>query len=883
MLVNRVKIEADVIPSSYAVLSISVVNIALDYAKSIVKTFTYGTPPSSSWVQIGANKTATLQNLFDNLVANDQDGNMVFSIAGDILKIDFNDPAIYTLTVTNDAFDAYIVTAEEFEYTIPETPLDTFAMKHLQIEIIDTYDNEMPLNVEVARSNACVLSYDGGDDIYEPLYTSSLKFDMRVADFSDAHFLHLFTGDEKRFLVRLNAINEEEDETRLYWQGYLLPDMLREPYTNNNLFVEFEAIDMLASLKGKFFKPWEYYQTYNISVLLAKIFAQTGLEQPMVVKPSIVPAGFGINWRSINVPLLTYVDGTKYTDLYTILTEILSSNLLTLKSFKGTWFIEGVTRKNETTGNALFFDADGVYQYQDTYTKEFVYPDPVRDSLVFSAMTPWKTVVADFEDKGDSNLLPEDVVDKENFFLLYANGEFVETSASTALMNYWKKTGTKITLNPEKSILKMKSGQALNGAPYNVSAPESLINYVDLNDPFYLSPKYAYEIELEINFRKATRYFGTNTDQSTEPPITFFENIDNWVPLQLIHNNVEIITNRTSTTATVFKWFVENARRFKEDTPSAKFVNEECVLKFSRRFVVNEGGFANLRFLASVANVTADYTSLILERFFEISPRLLKINVFNTETEGISGTRPVNYTNIYKHPLTFISAPDLSIKTNMGLGNQQTPTEETIIVASQSFNPAAQDFPNGDVLFINNWLFEVNASVFKKMFKDGRLKSMFVVRASGDEEHFYSWYGRAFSTGQVVHYVNTFDVGALIPSDYKEQAKIEAGDTLKMLLSNYPSENLNNRGNWKIYGDTVTQSFMRSVVLACHNVRPSQLWVMEGTFLDLVWPDQIQQFQFDGLTRNFINTRLTLDLFNGKTSVYGREFKYENLTDVTYE
>jgi hypothetical protein len=58
---------------------------------------------------------------------------------------------------------------------------------------------------------------------------------------------------------------------------------------------------------------------------------------------------------------------------------------------------------------------------------------------------------------------------------------------------------------------------------------------------------------------------------------------------------------------------------------------------------------------------------------------------------------------------------------------------------------------------------------------------------------------------------------------------------------------------------------------------------MEGTFLDLVWPDQIQSFFYKDVNRNFINTRLTLDLFNGKTSVSGREFKYENLTDVSYE
>jgi hypothetical protein len=88
---------------------------------------------------------------------------------------------------------------------------------------------------------------------------------------------------------------------------------------------------------------------------------------------------------------------------------------------------------------------------------------------------------------------------------------------------------------------------------------------------------------------------------------------------------------------------------------------------------------------------------------------------------------------------------------------------------------------------------------------------------------------------------------------------------------------------WRIVGQGNSQTFLQSIVLACHCVRPEQLFQMEGTFLDLVWPDQIQSFFYKDVNRNFINTRLTLDLFNGKTSVSGREFKYENLTDVSYE
>lgn len=877
MLVNRIKIEiqGSVPPSSYAVLAFAVTDVAISYEKLISKTFTYSTPPSSGWVQIGT----TLLNLFNNLVANDQDGNMIFSYHESHILIDFQIPALYNLVVFDDAYDVFLVTTEEFQYTEPVISVDPFIMKHLQIEIIDTYENDLALQVEVTKASAPTLSYDGGDDIYEPLYTSNLKFNMRVADFADAHFLHLFTGDEKRFKVKLNAINEEE-EVQLYWQGFLLPDMLREPYTNNNLFVEFEAIDMLASLKGKYFKPWQYYQRYNITKLLAMMFAETGISQPMLIRPSIIPATGGVTWQSINVPLLTYVDGGKYTDIYTILTDVLQSNLLTCYSFKGIWYIDGVTRKNETFSKVLSFDANGNFEIQKKIFKEFISPEPLKESLYFTAKTPWKAVVAEFEYKGRENVLPDDVVLKDVFYKEYTNDEYNPASPSTDIIDYWKSTGNKIGIVAEKSFLQMLTGITVYGLTdiYNVSAAESLNHYVELKNSFYLYSGFNYEIEIVIDFRRVVIFDYVPEDFVGYPDETFYDDLNKWVQIQVIQNGVEILTNREApSSSSTFKWQYGGVSYPQE----GNVISTDVEIRIKKQFVLSQSGNSNIRFLAMKGIMPLGFG--VIAQQIEITPKVLKINVINAEHEGIVGKRPVNYTNVYTHPFKFISSPDESVLNNFGLGIQQTPYEEIIPVGTQSVNSSPQYFPNGDVLFIQTWLFHVTADMFKKMFKDNRLKSVYIVRNSGIEEHFYSWYGRSFSGGQVAHYVNFFDHGVVIPKDYKEQAKIETGDVLKMALSNYPSENLNNRSEWKIYDETDIRSFMQTAIAACHNVRPSQLWVMEGVFLDLVWPDQIQQFTFNNEERNFINTRLTLDLFNGNTSVYGREFKYENLTDITYE
>jgi hypothetical protein len=880
---NRIKIDIDFLPGSYAVLSFFVVNVDLGYSKTISKTFTYGTPPSSSWVQITGDSLATLTNLFNNLVANDQDGNMTFSMAADVITINFTNQAVYILTVTSNAGSAFSVTTEAYTFEPPVVPVDTFEMKHLQIQIVDTYENDMPLDVEVTRSNAPVLSYESGDDIYEPLFTSNLKFDMRVPDFGDAHFLHLFTGDENRFKVVLNALNEAEDETRLLWQGFLLPDLMSEPYTNNNLFVNFEAIDMLASLKGKLLKPWEYYQRYNIGILLAKIFALTGVSQPMIIRPSIVPVAAGFGWQTLNVDLLKYVDGDKLTDVYTILTEVLASNLLTCYSYKGYWNIDGVTRKNETTGMALFFDENGVYEGQNTITKQIVQPPAVAGNLNFSAMTPWKTVEAAFNYKGDNNVLPDDVVSKDVFYTAYNNGEFISTSPSTAIVDYWKTTGTKISIVAGKPFLQLitaKTGFFTDGF-YNVSAAESLNNYVDLKNPFYLYAGFNYEIEIVIDFRRIIQFTALPEGFVGYPNETFYDDLNKWAQLQVIQNGNEILTNRQMPASTLtFKWQYGSVSYPQDQEQNT--ISTDVEIKIKKRFVLSESGYANIRFLAAADTVPLGFN--ITGNKIEMTPKVVKINILNKDIEGIAGTRPVNYTNTLSIPINFISSPDQSIKNNIGLGTQLTPYEETITVGPQSASSNAQYFPNGDVLFTNTWLFyTVTPNMFKMMFKDGRLKSMFVVRASGDEEHFYSWYGREYAGGRVVHYLSYIEQGVIIPDDYKASAKIESGDVLKMALSNYPTENLNNRVLWRIVGQGNSQTFLQSIVLACHCVRPEQLFQMEGTFLDLVWPDQIQSFFYKDVNRNFINTRLTLDLFNGKTSVSGREFKYENLTDVSYE
>jgi len=44
----------------------------------------------------------------------------------------------------------------------------------------------------------------------------------------------------------------------------------------------------------------------------------------------------------------------------------------------------------------------------------------------------------------------------------------------------------------------------------------------------------------------------------------------------------------------------------------------------------------------------------------------------------------------------------------------------------------------------------------------------------------------------------------------------------------------------------------------------------------------VQQY-YDGDLRDFVASRIEIDLFNSKSTISGREIKYDVLTDISYE
>ncbi len=106
---------------------------------------------------------------------------------------------------------------------------------------------------------------------------------------------------------------------------------------------------------------------------------------------------------------------------------------------------------------------------------------------------------------------------------------------------------------------------------------------------------------------------------------------------------------------------------------------------------------------------------------------------------------------------------------------------------------------------------------------------------------------------------------------------------LTLLLSNYPDEDLAKRLAWVAYNENEVKTFPQTIAKIIHQMHPNVFYGIEGTMLGLFFPGEIAEFYYDEEMRQFVGSRIEIDLFNSKTTISGREIKYEVLEDISYE
>ncbi len=870
-------------------------NVALGYSKWISKTFVAGVPAAVNQVRIGATLADTMVNLLANLNANDLDGVATFTASGtNGFYVNLRVPATWSYSnMTDPGSTITTLSTETITVLEPET-LPVLDYKHISIRIYDTYENERILIQELASANACKIDFNGGDDLYKALTVSKLVFNMAVLDAQDAKFLHLFSGDEKRYRVEVVGINEAEDE-QLLWKGFLLPDQYNEPYKQVMFFVDFTATDMLGSLKGKYLPPWYYQQTLPIAKVLAYCLENTGLAQNLVVKPSVVPEADLYTWEAIGVNMLDYVDGDKYKDCYEIVESIVSSNIMTLYSFRGYWWLEGVHRRAELSTTNLQFDTNGDRIADLITTKELVdCGGKLQPTPNFTALTPWKQVNLNFKANGSKNLFSDELVkiekDKQFYSYYKAIGYNLAVPGPTQyygvvklkkwLNNLGSSFITPIFFNPfaaapfteNYSIFYWR--RTSFAGDYNMNEATSLNTYLECAETPYVKPGLLYEFDLQFTVDGVAVGLSETTFKNKLEEGYY----DRLVPFQILINGVEKYSNRPS--------FSSAANLRYEVQPSDNGTGVyKLVFKLKFTFSTDVEGFLKFRIMMPIIQESSiSFDNIGFERLIADYIKLQVLEGYN-ENESLNAVRQINFTTKLDYDLPISCTVDNSVKNSFSIGYPVSDDYfKTINRTSSNADYLAHHYfaPNVELDLDFN-TFNVTPQLIELLFEKGYKNATFLQKVNGDQVAFSSLWFWLNDSNSKLAYLKSYEGFPVIPKKYKAYPDVVSGDTLKYMHVQYAPENYANRLRWKLVGSTEIDTFPKTVAKALHGLQPETIFKLEASAMHLLWPCHLVDFYFNNEDKVFIPTTLNLDLFGGKTSFVATESKFTELTDISYE
>lgn len=374
------------------------------------------------------------------------------------------------------------------------------------IDIIDTDDNSHITIEELAAAESIVLSYSGSDEKdFLSVVGTSLRFNMLVESVNniDGKYLHLFTGDEQRYKV---VIYRESDDFKI-WQGFVLPDSYSEPWQTGSFFVDFEAVDGLGRLKGKYLSDQYYQNEYSVIEYVAECLKLTGLELPIYFSPGVDNSTVK-TWHTIYIDGLNFVKSNKNLDAYSILETICNDTVSCLFQSLGFWYVIGLNKRNLVTYKAKHYTFEGVYVEDLTLNrnkKEIQHP--VASPLV-TMVPPYNIITVEHE--REPVALPKTIATESNEGWAVVTGVIGEVYATDWVGNggCYVKSKHSNYKNTIKSI-----GYQAGSVFYSVDYAFDNTKFVNLNNKLYLKAgqKVGFNFEFELLLQ-----FNIDTDAEIE-------------------------------------------------------------------------------------------------------------------------------------------------------------------------------------------------------------------------------------------------------------------------------------------------------------------------------------------------------------------------------
>ncbi|WP_370214796.1 PKD domain-containing protein [Mesoflavibacter profundi] len=256
------------------------------------------------------------------------------------------------------------------------------------VNIIDTENSNYTTQLEYASADSIRLKWKGADAVDDlSIVGSVLYFNLEVPfnNNVDAAFIDLFTGDEQRYKVEFRR----ETDDFLIWQGFLLPDSYNEPYTNGTFYVDFEAVDGLGRLKGKYL-PEDFYTTEKSVVeIVCKCLELTGLQMDLIFAPGI-DNKVEKDWSKIYLHGSMFTDKDKQQDAYKVLQTIVEDTISCVYQKLGVWYFEGLNKRNLLSYEAYKYNFDGSFVNIENIQKV------VRDIVGKTLQTPRVDVITPY-------------------------------------------------------------------------------------------------------------------------------------------------------------------------------------------------------------------------------------------------------------------------------------------------------------------------------------------------------------------------------------------------------------------------------------------------------------------------------------------------------
>lgn len=730
-------------------------------------------------------------------------------------------------------------------------------IKSLNIEIIDTHENNRVLIDEKTHVKAAHLIYNGVDHKFQAIMTSDLHFSILLKNDIDGALLHLYTGNETRYKVLLNDITDDQNIKTL-WQGFLLPEQYSEPYKNGSIFINLIASDGIGRIKNIKLSDNFYSDKKSIIDIIVECLKQTGSDLNIKIAPAIFNIKDDLTFDLLDINTSSYIDNDKKITAFNILNNLLISIGCKVFQYVGTWYVIGINRMNE----------EEIKTHDDDLIIRNVIKPLYKATPLVGIKPKLQNVTVIFDPKYNDNVLREDIVYQLPETTVNLNDQVVK---------YWSLNNIDLS----RVLLSSKE------APGNWSYCFLCFGYNYLtdpqpgNDPFYLtiqgystnvSTDYIELLEsvyIEKGFDLGDVNLSFNLELLIYTPIYNLSaqlNIDALVDkfkYEVLLGDEVLISNKSP---------IPYDGNFDYKLSSTSDNTQIKATLNIKKIPINKSGYLQIRISPPLSFDTSPLIYTLISK--------LEIG-HDYGIKEVSVDRSIDFTTSEK--IDVFHGDDLKDLTNRAYlindSYQINNNDQDENISEQLTTPyhSVMIIPiieNGVEIYIEKYTFDLDEASYQLIIANP--EDLYILK-NGDSELTYL----------PIDKYDLFNTSPPTISTYRhlvqpDQIYFAEHDELHLKTDNQSVNNTDTRllrNKWKRYNTNEEITYLEALAKINHSAQSENRFLIDTTVLQLITPLDILVFSFIN-DKKYIPTKLDLDLFEGSTLCTLIESEYDqNIID----